>query len=139
MTNSDKNEEISNKLSVIISLLNDIKQQVKSQSLRDAVAYFSKFKLSNKDISEILNISEKHVSKEKSLSKKKNDFNLSDDFLRVRVYSKTNWPTKNVVLVRKQTEFKSTGKTIDLPARLEEIASAWNIPLKIIDSWNQEY
>ena len=72
MTNSDKNEEISNKLSVIISLLNDIKQQVKSQSLRDAVAYFSKFKLSNKDISEILNISEKHVSKEKSLSKKKN-------------------------------------------------------------------
>ena len=36
-------------------------------------------------------------------------------------------------------EFKSTGKTIDLPARLEEIASAWNIPLKIIDSWNQEY
>lgn len=41
---------------------------------------------------------------------KKDDFNLSDDFLRMRVYSKTNWPTKNVVLVRKQTEFKSTGK-----------------------------
>lgn len=72
MANADKNEEISNKLSVVISLLNDIKQQEKSQSLRDSVAYFSKFKLSNKDIAEILNISEKHVSKEKSLSKKKN-------------------------------------------------------------------
>src|SRR3990167_7481771 len=41
---------------------------------------------------------------------KKDDFNLSDDFLRMRIYSKTNWPTKNIVLVRKQTEFKSTGK-----------------------------
>ena len=41
---------------------------------------------------------------------KKDDFNLNDDFLRMRIYSKTNWSTKNVVLVRKQTEFKSTGK-----------------------------
>lgn len=41
---------------------------------------------------------------------KQDDFNLSDDFLRMRVYSKNNWSTKNVVLVRKQTEFKSTGK-----------------------------
>lgn len=40
----------------------------------------------------------------------KEDFNLSDDFLRMRVYLKTNWPTTNVVLIRKQTEFKSTGK-----------------------------
>lgn len=72
MTKQDKNEEISNKLNAVISLLNDLKQQEKSVSLRDNVAYFSKFKLSNKDISEILNISEKHVSKEKSISKHKN-------------------------------------------------------------------
>ncbi len=41
---------------------------------------------------------------------KKAECNLSDDFLRVRVYTKNNWPTKKVVLVRKQTEFKDTGK-----------------------------
>ncbi len=40
----------------------------------------------------------------------KDYFNLSDDFLRMRVYTKTNWPTKKIVLVRKQTEFKSIGK-----------------------------
>ena len=72
MVKPDKNEEISNKLNAIISILKDIKQQEKRMSLRDNVAYFSKFSLSNKDISEILDISEKHVSKEKSLTKKKN-------------------------------------------------------------------
>jgi adenylate cyclase class IV len=40
----------------------------------------------------------------------KEDFNLSDDFLRMRIYTKNDWPTKNIVLVRKQTEFTSTGK-----------------------------
>lgn len=41
---------------------------------------------------------------------KKGNYNLNDDFLRVRVYIKTSWPTKKVVLVRKQTEFKKIGK-----------------------------
>jgi len=41
---------------------------------------------------------------------KKKNYNLSDDLLRVRVISKNNWPTKNVILVRKQTEFKNLGK-----------------------------
>jgi len=41
---------------------------------------------------------------------KKEDFNLSDDFVRVRVYSLTYWKTKNVVLVRKKTEFKEKDK-----------------------------
>lgn len=41
---------------------------------------------------------------------KKEEYNLSDDFLRARVYSKNNWSTKKVVLVRKQTEFTQHGK-----------------------------
>lgn len=41
---------------------------------------------------------------------KKANYNLSEDFLRVRVYTKNNWPTKKAVLVRKQTEFKEIGK-----------------------------
>ncbi len=53
---------------------------------------------------------------------KKDNFNLSDDFLRIRVYSKTNWPTKSFVLVRKQTEFKSVGK-IDKVILKEEFDS----------------
>ena len=40
----------------------------------------------------------------------KKDFNLSKDFLRLRVCSKNNWPTKDFVLVRKKTEFKESGK-----------------------------
>ncbi len=40
----------------------------------------------------------------------KKDSNLSKDFLRLRVYVKNNWPTKDFVLVRKKTEFKETGK-----------------------------
>ncbi len=35
---------------------------------------------------------------------------LSKDFLRLRSYSKTNWPTKDFVLVRKKTEFGKVGK-----------------------------
>lgn len=41
---------------------------------------------------------------------KKTSGDLSDDFLRARVYIKTSWPTRKVVLVRKQTEFKKIGK-----------------------------
>lgn len=42
---------------------------------------------------------------------KKPNYNLSDDFLRVRVYDKNNWRTNKAVLVRKQTIFKEVGKT----------------------------
>lgn len=42
---------------------------------------------------------------------KRKSYNLSDDFLRVRVYIKNNWPTKKVVLVRKQSKFREVGKT----------------------------
>ncbi|HTX86800.1 MAG TPA: hypothetical protein VMC41_01890 [Candidatus Nanoarchaeia archaeon] len=31
----------------------------------------------------------------------KNNFNLSDDYLKLRVYTENNWPTKNFRLVRK--------------------------------------
>jgi len=72
MVKEENNGDISKKLNVVISLLNDLKQRELKVSLRDNVSYLNKFNLSNKDISEILNISEKHVSKEKSLSKKKN-------------------------------------------------------------------
>lgn len=47
------------------------------------------------------------------------DFNLNDSFVRVRVYSENNWPTKDVVLVNKQTEFKETGKTDKVLVREE--------------------
>jgi len=63
---------------------------------------------------------------------KKNVFNLSDDFLRMRVYTKTNWPTKNIVLVRKQTEFKSTGK-IDKVVLKEE----FNTEEEVLDFINK--
>ena len=36
--------------------------------------------------------------------------NLKKDFLRLRIYSKNNWPVKDFVLVRKKTEFKKFGK-----------------------------
>ncbi|UCD03983.1 MAG: hypothetical protein JSW73_05635 [Candidatus Woesearchaeota archaeon] len=38
------------------------------------------------------------------------DYNLSDDFVRVRVNIKSNWPTKRVILTRKQTDFREIGK-----------------------------
>lgn len=70
MIEDTKNEELSKKLSVIIALLNDIKFREDKAQIKEKIAYFVRFGLSNKDISEILNISEKHVSKEKSLLKK---------------------------------------------------------------------
>ena len=54
--------------------------------------------------------------------KAKGDHSLSNDFVRVRVYIKTNWPTKNVVLVRKKTEWKNHGK-IDNVVLKEEFDS----------------
>ncbi len=41
---------------------------------------------------------------------KKENYNLSDDFVRVRVNIKSDWSTKRVILVRKKTEFKDIGK-----------------------------
>jgi DNA-directed RNA polymerase specialized sigma subunit len=59
-------EEISKKLSILIKL----NLENKERSIREKVKLLSDFDLSNKDISMILDISEMHVSKEKSLLKK---------------------------------------------------------------------
>ena len=71
MVDNTQNEELSKKLSVVIALLNDLKFRESKAQIKDKIAYFVRFGLNNKDISEILDISEKHVSKEKSLLKKK--------------------------------------------------------------------
>lgn len=42
--------------------------------------------------------------------KDKKGYDLSDDFVRLRVFIRNNRPTRNVILVRKRTEFKETGK-----------------------------
>ena len=42
---------------------------------------------------------------------KKERTDLNKDFIRVRVYSKNNWKTKNVILVRKKTIWKDINKT----------------------------
>lgn len=40
----------------------------------------------------------------------KEDYNLTDDFVRLRVNIKSNWNTRRVVVTRKKTEFQDTGK-----------------------------
>ncbi len=50
---------------------------------------------------------------------RKETYNLTDDFLRVRVLSKNNWNTKNVILVRKKTEFQKIGKIDKVALRKE--------------------
>ena len=42
---------------------------------------------------------------------KKDNYNLSDDYVRIRTHIKSNWPTKRVMVVRKKAEFKETGKS----------------------------
>ncbi len=42
---------------------------------------------------------------------KKDRYNLDDDFLRMRIYTKNNWFVKNVVVARKQTQFTKSSKT----------------------------
>ena len=62
------------KLDIVVGLLQEIKEALtKTQSIREKVSHFSNENrnLTNKDISRILGISEKHVSKEKSLLKLK--------------------------------------------------------------------
>lgn len=64
-------KEINAKLSVLINLsLED-----KPDTIKGRIELLSKLGVSNKDIAKILNISEKHVSKEKSLIKKRSDKN----------------------------------------------------------------
>lgn len=72
MNKENLSEQVSRKLNVLISLVQDLKYREFKSSLREKIAYFDRFDLKNKDIANILNISEKHVSKEKSLMKKKN-------------------------------------------------------------------
>ena len=50
---------------------------------------------------------------------KKGIYDLNKDFLRARVYIKNDWPTKNVVLVRKQTLFNDIGKIDNLILKKE--------------------
>ena len=49
----------------------------------------------------------------------KENYNLNDDFVRVRINIKSDWPGKRVILVRKQTEFKKTGKVAKLIIKQE--------------------
>ena len=51
-----------------------------------------------------------YVLKDTIFVPKAGNRNLSDDFVRVRTNIKSSWQTKSVVLIRKQTEFKETGK-----------------------------
>lgn len=50
---------------------------------------------------------------------KDNGIDLSGNFLRLRILSKNNWPTKNAILIKKRTEFKKIGKTDDVAFRKE--------------------
>ena len=60
-------KEISGKLSVLISLSLENKELL----IKDKVELLSRFNITNKDIAKILNISEIHVAKEKSLIKRR--------------------------------------------------------------------
>ena len=65
-------ERVSLKLDILIGLLYDLNDILTSKSsIRQKVAYLSSRKLSNKEISQVLGISDKHVSKEKSLLNEK--------------------------------------------------------------------
>lgn len=72
MEENTQTKELNKKLNVVIALLNDLKFRESKASVKEKIAYFTRFKLNNSDISDILGISEKHVSKEKSLMKSQN-------------------------------------------------------------------
>ncbi len=61
----------------------------------------------------------KYILKDIIFVPKKEEYNLSDDFVRVRINIRSDWPTKRVILVRKQTEFKETGKIDNLILKKE--------------------
>jgi adenylate cyclase class IV len=50
---------------------------------------------------------------------RKADYNLSDDFVRVRVYIKNNWHNKHVVVVRKAAHFDAIGKIDEIKLKME--------------------
>lgn len=69
----EEQEQTNKKLDLIAGLLQEIKEALtKPQQVKEKVAYFSNENrnLTNRDIAQILGISEKHVSKEKSLLNK---------------------------------------------------------------------
>ena len=51
-----------------------------------------------------------YISKDVIYVPKKASFNLSDDFLRMRICLVKDWPTKDVILLRKQTQFEGASK-----------------------------
>ena len=51
-----------------------------------------------------------YISKDIIYVPKKVSFNLSDDFLRMRICLVKDWPTKEVILLRKQTQFEGASK-----------------------------
>lgn len=64
-------QRISGKLDIIVGLLYELNDSlIGSSSIRRKVSYLSSRGLNNKEISRALGISEKHVSKEKSLLNK---------------------------------------------------------------------
>ena len=73
MVNMNNNEDvlnsINNKLSVVINLL----MRKEEMSVKDKVALMENIPISYKEAAQIIGISEKHYSKEKSLLKNKNN------------------------------------------------------------------
>ena len=55
----------------------------------------------------------------KDIIYQKENTSLNEDFLRVRVYSKSSFGTKKVVLVNKKTGRTKTGKTETTPIKME--------------------
>jgi DNA-binding NarL/FixJ family response regulator len=72
MENDDELKAISIKLNAVISLLMDLNEKMDSKTTtKEKVAYLVRTGLNNnQEISKILGISEKHVSKEKAMVKK---------------------------------------------------------------------
>lgn len=51
--------------------------------------------------------------------KKNENYNLNEDLIRMRIYTKNNWPTKKVVLVRKKTKWRKDGKKSNITIKKE--------------------
>lgn len=69
----NNNDSVEKKLNAIIALLNEINNRDQKITLKQNVGRLTALGLSNKDVARILGISEKHVSKEKSLAQGKNE------------------------------------------------------------------
>ncbi len=93
------------------STIKIIKFQLLKKILVESRALISSIEQTRQKLTEIGAIfNSNYAFKDIIFVPRKADYNLSDDFLRVRIYIKNNWPTKKVVLTRKQTEFKDIGK-----------------------------